>query len=268
MDQKSNNNNVPRHVAIIMDGNGRWANADGKPRIEGHRSGVDSVREVVRTAVDLGVEYLTIYAFSTENWGRPADEVDGIMELLAYTISAEVEPLAASGVRLRFIGDLQGLPVRLQEAIGRASAVGDAMAVGGGASGASGASVKLNLVIAVNYSSRWEITQAVRGICCAVERGELSAESVDQEVVSGALSSAFMPDPDLLVRTSGEQRLSNFLLWQLSYTELYFTDVLWPDFDGLEFLKAVAQYGQRDRRFGEVRVDADVVVGTGVVDVV
>lgn len=233
---------VPVHVAIIMDGNGRWAISGGKSRLEGHRSGVDSVREVVRVASDVGIRYLTIYAFSTENWGRPVDEVDGIMDLISYTIIAEADRLCRAGVAMRFIGDRGGLSAEL---VSRMESV-EAMEV---------QDLRMTLVIAINYSSRWEITQAVQRIVERTAIHDQGAEGAEiaqicEGDISRELSTAFMPDPDLLIRTSGEQRLSNFMLWQLSYTELYFTKVLWPDFTADEFIKALEQYALRDRRFG------------------
>lgn len=235
-----NKDNVPRHVAVIMDGNGRWASAHGQERLCGHRSGVDSVRDMVKTAAKVGVEYLTIYAFSAENWGRPQTEVDGLMELISYTIMQELEPLAKSGVKLGFIGDLAALPEQLRQSIEKA----EQMEV---------EHIRLNLIIALNYSAREEITSAVRQIAAKISGGQIKAEEVDHSVVADHLMTRHMPDPELLIRTSGEQRLSNFLLWQLSYSELYFTEVLWPDFTGDEFLKAIEQYQRRDRRFGLVK---------------
>lgn len=231
---------VPRHVAVIMDGNGRWASAHGQERLYGHRSGVDSVRDMVKRASDIGVEYLTIYAFSTENWGRPQTEVYGLMQLISYTIMQELEPLTKSGVKLSFIGDVDALPQDLRQSIEKA----EQMEV---------SPVKLNLVIALNYSSRAEITSAVKQISEKVCSGALDIQAIDQQMVSNHLYTKNMPDPELLIRTSGEQRLSNFLLWQLSYSELYFTDLLWPDFTGEEFSKAIEQYQRRDRRFGLVK---------------
>lgn len=232
--------NIPRHVAIIMDGNGRWAKNEGEERLYGHKHGVDSVRSVVRRATDIGVEYLTIYAFSTENWGRPTDEVDGLMQLLSYTIMQEIEPLRQNGVKLHFIGDTDAMPSALVESIRQArNTVVE--------------HVKLNLVIALNYSSRWEITQAVKTIASKVEQGAISATDIDETTISSHLATANIPDPELLIRTSGEQRLSNFLLWQLSYTELYFTDTLWPDFSAEKFQHAITAYQNRERRFGLVK---------------
>lgn len=225
--------NIPRHVAIIMDGNGRWAKNEGRERIYGHKTGVNSVREVVKAATNIGVEYLTIYAFSTENWGRPTEEVEGLMQLLSYTIINELEPLQKEGVKLQFIGDIPAMPSSVRESIEKAkrTQVDD---------------VKLNLVIALNYGSRQEITNAVKSI---VEQG-IKAEDITIETISENFQSSFLPDVDLMIRTSGEQRLSNFMLWQLSYSELYFTTVLWPEFNADEFYKAIEIYNQRDRRFG------------------
>lgn len=224
---------IPKHVAIIMDGNGRWAQNEGRERLFGHFNGVNSVREVVKTAHSIGVEYLTLYAFSTENWGRPTNEVDGLMQLVATTILEEVEPLKEQNIKFHFIGNLEALPKEVQQSIDKAMQV-------------EVENVKLNLVIALNYSSRWEVTRAVRQI---VESGT-PAEQISEQTISDNLQTSFMPDPDLLIRTSGEERISNFLLWQISYSELYFTPVLWPEFDGKEFLKAIDNYNKRDRRFG------------------
>ncbi len=231
------NDNIPRHVAIIMDGNGRWAEQQGQERLYGHGRGVESVRSVVQTAVELGVEYLTIYAFSTENWGRPAQEVDGLMSLLSQTILAETDALATNGVRMRFIGNLEGLPANLQDTLRQAEQTPIEQ-------------VRMTLVIALNYSSRWEIARAVQWI---VAEGRTSDE-ITESLIADHLATRGIPDPELLIRTSGEQRLSNFLLWQLSYTELYFTPTLWPDFDGKAFSEAIRAYTLRDRRFGRISV--------------
>lgn len=222
-----------------MDGNGRWAQSQGKERLHGHSHGVDSVRSVVHTATDLGVEFLTIYAFSTENWGRPTDEVDGLMELLSYTIMSELEPLTTSGVKMHFIGDIDAMPQSLQESIKVARE-------------RTPDQIKFNLVIALNYSSRWEITRAVNHIAEQVAAGKIKAEEITQDTITQNLTTYNIPDPDLLIRTSGEQRLSNFLLWQLSYTELYFTTTLWPDFGADALVAAIEEYSRRDRRFGTV----------------
>lgn len=232
---------VPRHVAVIMDGNGRWAKDQGQERLYGHHHGVDAVRAVVQTAAEIGVEYLTIYAFSTENWGRPTEEVDGIMALLAGTILSELDSLTASGVKMHFIGDLNSLPNGLQRSIdiARETIV-------------PADKLRLNLVIALNYSARWEITEACREAATQVRDGELSLDDITPDFISNHLTTVGIPDPELLIRTSGEQRLSNFLLWQLSYTELYFTPVLWPEFGRNELLAAIKEYGRRERRFGRI----------------
>lgn len=225
--------NVAKHVALIMDGNGRWAEAHGYDRLRGHNEGVEALRDVVRAAADSEVEYLTVYAFSQENWARPKDEVDGLMELLAMTILAEGEPLSRSGVRLSFIGDLTALPEQLRSNIDSVARLRIDK-------------VRLNLVVALNYSSREDIVKAVNEIVrCGVE-------TVDQHTISSHLSTGKLPEVDLLIRTSGEQRLSNFLLWELSYAEIYFTEVLWPDFKANEFIDALSWFEGRSRRFGKL----------------
>lgn len=222
-----------------MDGNGRWANSRGQERIEGHQHGVDSVRAVVDTAAKIGVKYLTIYAFSTENWGRPTTEVDSLMELLAYTISNELDPLTQNGVKMHFIGDINSLPQHLQNAINNAQKT-------------TPSNIKLNLIIALNYSARQEITLATKKIAGLVVNNTLEINDITPLTISQNLSTAQFPDPDLLIRTSGEQRLSNFLLWQLSYTELYFTQTLWPDFAKKQLLEAIEEFNRRQRRFGKI----------------
>ncbi|MBQ4278731.1 MAG: di-trans,poly-cis-decaprenylcistransferase [Rikenellaceae bacterium] len=231
---------TPRHVAIIMDGNGRWAQQHGKERVFGHARGVESVRGAVKAAIRNGVGYLTIYAFSTENWGRPTEEIDALMELFCKSIAAEAPELRRQGVSLHIIGDTQGLSPEVREHIALAeqqTADGD----------------KLVLIVALNYSSRWELTEAARAIAREASAGTLDPDAVTAETVGARLATAAWPDPDLLIRTSGECRLSNFLLWQLAYSELYFTEVLWPDFDEREFDKALDNYRQRDRRFGLIK---------------
>lgn len=225
--------NRARHVALIMDGNGRWAQAHGYDRLRGHSQGVEALRRVVRAATDTDVEYLTVYAFSTENWGRPQSEVEGLMELLASTILLEAEPLAKAGVRLDFLGDTQALPVRLRENIEAARCIAIDK-------------VRLNLVVALNYSSRGDILSAVNSL---IKDG---VSGVDEDMFSRRLSTSALPEVDLLIRTSGEQRLSNFLLWELSYAEIYFTQVLWPDFDENEFHAALEWFASRQRRFGKL----------------
>lgn len=229
------NLNIPTHVAIIMDGNGRWAAEHGHERLWGHSHGVDSVRSVVRKSVGMGIKYLTIYAFSTENWGRPEDEVEGLIKLMTYTIETETEELAKHGVRMKFIGDIENLPESLSIAIHKAENIPVEQ-------------IKMTLVIALNYSSRWEITEAVRNIV----RSGVKAEDVSERMICDNLTTAGIPDPDLLIRTSGELRLSNFLLWQLSYSEFYFTDTYWPDFDGEALEEAVKYYSNRNRRWGKL----------------
>ena len=232
---------VPRHVAVIMDGNGRWAKGRGEERLFGHRHGVDAVREVVKTAAESGVGYLTIYAFSTENWGRPTDEVDGIMELIAGAILSELDTLTGAGIRMNFIGDLASLPESLRASIRTAQAVR-----------IPDRQLRMTLNVALNYSARWEITEAMRQIGTLVQQGDLSPDEITPSLISDHLATRGIPDPELLIRTSGEQRLSNFLLWQLSYTELYFTDTLWPEFGRDQMLAALREYGRRERRFGRL----------------
>lgn len=222
-----------------MDGNGRWAQNQSQDRLYGHSYGVESVREVVKGAVDLDIKYLTIYAFSTENWGRPQSEVDGIMQLLATTIANEIKPLASKGVKMEFIGDLSILPIEIQERIKEAQSV-------------EIKEVKLTLIIALNYSARWEITRAMQLIAEKVKDGSIQPKDITQDTISEHLTTSSVPDPELMIRTSGEVRLSNFLLWQLSYSELIFTDVLWPDFNKEEFTKAINIYLSRVRRFGKI----------------
>ena len=230
---------VPRHVAIIMDGNGRWATRRGLPRAAGHGEGVKSLRSVVRAAGELGVEFLTIYAFSSENWQRPASEVSTLMTLLERSIERELPELMERNVRFRAIGRSDGVPPRVAAGIRRL------MDTTAGNTG-------LTLLMAFNYGGRDEMVDAVRAIAREVARGTLRPEDIDEARVSRALYTDGVPDPDLLIRTSGEQRLSNFLLWQVAYTELWMTPTLWPDFGAREFCVAVAEFQQRHRRFGRV----------------
>ena len=223
---------VPQHVAVIMDGNGRWAKKRALNRLRGHKAGIEAVRETIRAASDSGVRYLTIYSFSTENWKRPEDEVEGLMELFAKTMLAEVDGLHEEHVRVKTIGDMSKLPTDTREAFEEAWEM-------------TRANDGMTLVVAVNYGSRQEILQAVQKL--SQEGGEVTEESFSQ-----ALYTADIPDPELLIRTSGEMRVSNFLLWQLAYTEFYCTDVLWPDFDRYECLRALLSYQSRNRRFGAV----------------
>jgi undecaprenyl diphosphate synthase len=231
---------IPQHVAIIMDGNGRWAALRGKERYEGHAAGVEPVRAALRAAARHGVKYLTLYAFSTENWGRPAAEVDALMELFCRSVVDETPELVAQGVRIRMIGDRN----RFSEKVQRYLAEAEARTADGR---------RVTLILALNYSSRDEIVRAVRGIAARVAAGETTPGAIDERTIAAALDTAEYPDPDLIVRTSGECRLSNFLLWQASYAELLFTPVLWPDFTEEEFDRAVEEYARRDRRFGLVK---------------
>lgn len=229
--------NIPQHIAIIMDGNGRWAERRGQERVYGHVNGVESMRRVIRAALKRGVRFLTVYAFSTENWGRPQEEVDALMELLCTSITNETAELKERGVRMRFIGAIEALSAEVRRVIVRSEQE-------------TAGNDKLTLVIAVNYSSRWEMTQMVKTIASEVQEKKLNIQDIDTQCISDHMVTVGIPDPDLLIRTSGELRLSNFLLWQLSYSELYFTDTYWPDFDEIEFDKAIEVYRQRERRYG------------------
>ncbi|MBR6545236.1 MAG: di-trans,poly-cis-decaprenylcistransferase [Alistipes sp.] len=231
---------IPTHIAIIMDGNGRWAKQRGKERYEGHLAGVKSVRTVVEAAARAGVKYLTLYAFSTENWGRPTAEVDAIMELFCRTVVGEGETLAAQGVRVKIMGERTRFSATVLEMIDRIETItaeGD----------------RLTLVLAFNYSSRREMVLAMQSLAKRVAAGEMRAEDIDEEAVAASLMTTGIPDPDLIIRTSGECRLSNFLLWQASYAEFYFPEVLWPDFDERAFAEALEAYAGRDRRYGLVK---------------
>ena len=229
---------LPRHIAIIMDGNGRWAEEKGQDRLYGHFHGVESVRDITEGCAELGIEYLTLYAFSTENWDRPAYEVSGLMELLVDTIRKEVVTLNKNNIRLHVIGDMGMLPEsarrELQEAL-------DETAPNTG----------LKLIMALSYSSRWELVNAVKSIATEVKNGLLEPESITQETVQNHLTTSLFPDPELMIRTSGEYRISNFLLYQLAYAELYFTDTRWPDFRKENLYEAILNFQNRERRFGK-----------------
>lgn len=229
---------IPQHVAIIMDGNGRWAKRQGLARMFGHRQGVETVHRITEAAAELGISYMTLYAFSTENWNRPKEEVDALMALLVDTIAKETPTLMKNNIRLQTIGDLSRLPQITRE---RFVACIEETSVNTG----------LTLVIALSYSARWELIQAARKIATAVKEGNLLVEDINEEIISGYLTTSDMPDPDLLIRTSGELRISNFLLWQLAYSELYFTNCLWPEFTTEEFYRAIVDYQSRERRFGK-----------------
>ena len=233
-------NSLPRHVAIIMDGNGRWAEKKGGERIFGHRNGVESVRRVVEAAGELGVEYLTLYAFSTENWNRPRAEIEALMTLLTSAITNETNKLNENNVRLLVIGNIADLPKSVHKKLMQSV---DYLSENTG----------LTLVLALSYSGRWELTDAIRKMVSDGASGKLDPDRVDSTMVESYLASSFMPDPELLIRTSGERRISNFLLWQLAYTELYFTPVLWPDYRKEHFYEAIIDYQRRERRFGKVK---------------
>ncbi len=229
---------VPQHIAIIMDGNGRWAKQQGENRIYGHYEGVNSVRDVVEAAGEIGVKYITLYAFSTENWNRPKEEVDALMELLVSTISAETPQLNKKNVRLQAIGNLNSLPPaclqELNESIDLTSK-----------------NTGLTLVLALSYSSKWELVNAIKQISSDVKNGSLNAEEITEQHIEQYLCTKNIPDPELMIRTSGEHRISNFLLWQLAYAEFYFTDTLWPDFRKEDLYEAILNYQTRERRFGK-----------------
>ena len=229
---------VPNHVAVIMDGNGRWAKKHGEHRIFGHTNGVESVRAAITASAEIGVKFLTLYAFSTENWNRPKQEVDGLMDLLVQSITKELDSMNEQGVRLKTIGDIDNLPsscqLALKEAIEKTKN-----------------NTTLALILALSYSSRWEITNAISEIAKKIEDNNLSANEINEDLISSYLSTCDFPDPELLIRTSGENRISNFLMWQLAYTELFFTDTLWPDFDKECFFEAIVDYQNRERRFGK-----------------
>lgn len=238
MKSQINLEKLPKHIAIIMDGNGRWAKGKGMPRVFGHKSGVKAVRETTEAAAELGIEYLTLYAFSTENWNRPAFEVKALMTLLVETIKGEVKTLNKNNIRLQAIGDISKLPEKSYKAL--LKAIDDTKQ-----------NTRMTLVLALNYSAKWEIMNAVKDLATQVESGKLKAEDLDENVFANALETKGMPDPELLIRTSGETRISNFLLWQIAYSELYFTPIFWPDFRKKDLFEAVLNYQQRERRFGK-----------------
>ena len=231
---------IPVHIACIMDGNGRWAKSRGKSRVTGHKEGVASVRDVTEACAQVGVRYLTLYTFSTENWHRPAAEVSALMELLVRTLRREAERLHRNGIRLNAIGDLGRLPARGQRELQEALDL-------------TAGNDRMTLTLALSYGARWEITEAVRAIAARVRAGDLDPDAISEATVAGALLTAGIPDPDLLVRTAGELRVSNFLLWQIAYTELYVTDRFWPDFRRDALYEAIRSYQDRDRRFGRVQ---------------
>lgn len=228
---------LPHHIAIVMDGNGRWAAARGEPRPFGHRAGIEPVRKIIRECANLGVEALTLFAFSSENWRRPETEVAAIMGLFMEALDREVAELHANQVRVRIIGNRQRLSVRLQQRIAEAEAL---TAANGG----------LKLQVAVSYGGRWDVLEAAKRLAARAASGEIRAADIDEDLFSAELQLSDLPDPDLFIRTGGDHRVSNFLLWNIAYAELYFTDVLWPDFNEAEFQLALEDFAQRERRFG------------------
>lgn len=237
--QQIDRSNIPQHIAVIMDGNGRWAKQQGHERLFGHNNGVESVREVLKGANELKIRYLTLYAFSTENWNRPKEEVEGLMDLMVQTITNEIEELNEKGIRLLTIGDTEGLPENCRNELKRAIEL-------------TSKNSEFTLILALNYSARWEILAATKKIAVQLKNGEITEEDITDELFDASLTTTGIPDPDLLIRTSGEQRISNFLLWQVAYSEFYFTEVLWPDFKKEDLFKAVLDYQSRERRFGLV----------------
>ena len=236
--EKIDQRKLPVHIAVIMDGNGRWAERKGKARVFGHRNGVKSVREISEACAELGVRYLTLYAFSTENWNRPRLEISALMELLVRTIRNETKTLTDNNIRLQTIGNLDVLPKRCARELEEAMEITESNS-------------RMDLILALSYSGRFEITQALKAITTKVEQGEIQAESIDEELVNKYLFTHNIPDPELLIRTSGEKRISNFLLWQMAYTELYFTEKLWPEFRKKELYEAIIDFQERERRFGK-----------------
>lgn len=236
MTNQLDNNNIPQHIAIIMDGNGRWATEHGKPRSYGHQAGVETVRRITSECTRLGVKYLTLYTFSTENWNRPETEIAALMGLVLSSLEDEI--FMKNNVRFKVIGDIERLPVevqrKLQETIDHTAG-----------------NTAMTMVVALSYSSRWEITKAMKDIAKKALDGQLSVDDITEDTVSQSLTTASIPDPDLLIRTGGELRISNYLLWQIAYSELYFCDTFWPDFNEADLHKAIADYQHRQRRFGK-----------------
>lgn len=235
---------IPEHIAIIMDGNGRWARSKGSLRIHGHKVGVDSVRDITESCAQLGVKHLTLYAFSTENWGRPSVEVRGLMRLLVSSLRKEADNLHENNIRLATIGQMDRFPKDCQQELQEAIDL-------------TKDNDRLQLCLALSYSGRWDITEAVKKIATHVKEGRLDPSLINDQMISDHLSTANVPDPDLIIRTSGEYRISNFLLWQLAYSELYITEQYWPDFRRDELYHAIKSYQQRERRFGKINVDVD-----------
>lgn len=239
------NGKIPRHIAVIMDGNGRWARSRGSVRIMGHKAGVDSVRDITEACAEIGVQHLTLYAFSTENWGRPKGEISALMKLLVQSLRNETRKLNENDIRLSTIGELDRLPPTCRQELENAKNL-------------TSENQRMNLCLALSYSGRWDLNQAVNAIARKVKNGELSPDDISQDVISRHLATSRLPDPDLIVRTSGELRLSNFLLWQAAYSELYVTDTFWPDFRRDELYKAIESFQQRERRFGKIPVTPEL----------
>lgn len=236
--QQIDTSQLPTHIAIIMDGNGRWAQEKGEDRLYGHYNGVESVRDIVESCAELGIGYLTLYAFSTENWDRPEYEVSGLMELLVSTIRKEAETLNKNNIRLHIIGDLSMLPIPAQQEMNEALQL-------------TASNTGLQLIMALSYSGRWDLINAVKKLGQDVQNGSIEPDEIDADALKQRLSTAQFPDPELMIRTSGEFRISNFLLYELAYAELYFTDVRWPDFRKKNLYEAIADYQARERRFGK-----------------
>lgn len=232
-------NNLPRHIAVIMDGNGRWAKKQGAKRIFGHKSAIKSVKEITEGCVELGIEYLTLYTFSTENWKRPKIEVDGLMRILVSSLRKELDTLQKNDVNLSAIGDLQNLPKVCQKELREAME-------------STKDNSSMRLILALSYSGRWELIKAVRKLALDVKMGKIAVADIDEQLLASNLETRGIPDPELLIRTSGEMRISNFLLWQIAYTELFITDVLWPDFRKEHLYQALIAYQSRERRFGRI----------------
>ncbi len=239
MKDKIDLSKLPRHIAVIMDGNGRWAKNKGAARLFGHKNAIKAVRETTEGCAELGIDYLTLYAFSTENWSRPKHEVQGLWDLLVFTIKNEIKTLMDNNVRLLSIGDTDNLPTKCQ------ANLKEAMEITKDNSG-------LTLVLALNYSGRWELLEAAKGLAIDVKNEKIDIDRIDQHLFSNYLNTSTIPDPELLIRTSGEMRISNFLLWQIAYTELYMTDLLWPDFRKKHLYQAILSFQQRERRFGKI----------------
>lgn len=235
--EQINPDKLPKHIAIIMDGNGRWAQQQGKMRVFGHENGVKAVRDTVEGAAEIGIKYLTLYAFSTENWNRPKAEVDALMQLLVHTINNETKTLNDNDIRLLAIGDLESLPADCHNELKEAMAN-------------TAGNKRMTLVLALSYSSRWEILRAVKNIALKAKSGEIDPDNINEELFNAHLCTAGFPDPELMIRTSGEHRISNYLLWQMAYAEFYFTEKLWPDFRKEDLYEAIVDYQNRERRFG------------------